>query len=45
MLMSRVILSLVGLNTVLTVGAMAGGYLYLAPVITGKGAVVGAAAV
>ena len=45
MLMSRVILSLVGLNTVLTVGAMAWGYLYLAPVITGKGAVAGTAAV
>ncbi|MEC4239901.1 flagellar basal body-associated FliL family protein [Pseudomonas sp. DSV-1] len=35
MSMSRVILLLVGLNTVITVGAVVGGYLYLRPMING----------
>ena len=35
MSMSRVILLLVGLNTVITVGAVVGGYLYLRPIING----------
>ena len=35
MSMSRVILLIVGLNTVITVGAAVGGYLYLRPMIKG----------
>ena len=34
MLMSRVILLVVGLNTVITVGGVVLGYLYLAPAFT-----------